>query len=134
MTVSISSSAAIARAALLAAALGDCLRVGSATAEDALAPLKGQTIRYIIGGSAGGGTDQMGRMFATALRRALPDTEIHIQNIRGASGGLPVAEVANATGGLVTMTFPTTDRSMFSSCRPLRRSSTCQAQMDWFGR
>ena len=105
MTVSISSSAAIARAALLAAALGVCLGVGSATAEDALAPLKGQTIRYIIGGSAGGGTDRMGRMFATALGRALPDTGIHIQNIRGAGGSLAVAEVANATGGLVTMTF-----------------------------
>lgn len=73
--------------------------------DDPTAPLDGHTIRYIVAASAGGGTDRLGRILGRALQRALPRAAVRTQNVNGASGGVGLAEVQTASGGLVTLGF-----------------------------
>jgi len=88
-----------------AAAFVVILAASGVGAQDADNALSGQGVRFIIAAGAGGGSDQMGRMLAAALDRALPRTGVHVQNLGGAGGGLAMAEVQSATGNLVTMGF-----------------------------
>jgi tripartite-type tricarboxylate transporter receptor subunit TctC len=67
--------------------------------------LKGQSIRAIIGGNAGAGTDVIARAFFGALGRALPGTAINMQNIPAGSGAGAVKELAEARGNLVTISI-----------------------------
>ena len=76
-----------------------------ASAQDARDALSGRDVRLIIAAGAGGGSDQMGRMLAAAMDRALPQSAIHVQNLGGAGGGLAMAEVQSATGQLATLGF-----------------------------
>jgi tripartite-type tricarboxylate transporter receptor subunit TctC len=77
--------------------------LGTAAQASELDILSGQTIRAIIGSSAGGGTDTSGRAFLTALGRVLPETTIRIQNLPGGSGAKAIKEVQEAEGGLITI-------------------------------
>ncbi len=65
--------------------------------------LKGETIRVIIGASAGGTTDTTARSFFDYLDKILPDTTIRIQNIRGSGGAKAVKELQEADGNLITV-------------------------------
>lgn len=67
--------------------------------------LKGQSIRGIIGGKPGAGTDLMGRAFFAALGRLLPETTIHVQTVSGGAGAAAVKELSEAKGDLITVSI-----------------------------
>jgi tripartite-type tricarboxylate transporter receptor subunit TctC len=57
--------------------------------------LAGETIRFIIGGSAGGTTDAYARPFLDELKAVLPHSTVLGQNLQGGAGALALIE-ANA--------------------------------------
>lgn len=65
--------------------------------------LAGRTIRAIIGGSPGGGTDVIGRAFFAALQKAVPEASIRVQTIDGGQGAVAVKELSLAGGNLITV-------------------------------
>jgi tripartite-type tricarboxylate transporter receptor subunit TctC len=94
------------RAIAIAAAV--FLASGSGSAAE-LDVLKGQSIRAIIGGNAGGGTDVLGRIFLASLGRALRDTTINVQTIGAGAGAGAVKELFEARGRVITVSiFSTT--------------------------
>jgi tripartite-type tricarboxylate transporter receptor subunit TctC len=84
-----------------------CLIAGAAlltpATADEIDALKGKTVRVIIAGNAGSGTDTAARVFTAALGRILPDTTIRAQNTPGSGGAKAVKELQEADGNLVTV-------------------------------
>jgi hypothetical protein len=89
---------ALARLAIGAMCLGAFLP--SALASD-YPDLDGQTIRVIIGSTAGETTDTLSRAYFKVLERELPQTTIRIQNISG--GNKAWKELAGASPTTITL-------------------------------
>ena len=78
------------------------LTLSSACADD-LDALNGETVRVIIGSSAGGTTDTTARHFIDSLKALLPETTIRVQNIDGSGGAKAVKELQEAHGSITTV-------------------------------
>jgi tripartite-type tricarboxylate transporter receptor subunit TctC len=105
---------------------------GFAAAADELDILRGKTIRFIIGGDAGSGTNLYGRPFIERLQKALPDTEIRAQNMSGASGGLALTEAAAAGGDVITLVV-INNTPVFSQMRGSALAAYDLRQFHWIG-
>jgi tripartite-type tricarboxylate transporter receptor subunit TctC len=91
--------------ALLAALLllVGTLAASAQAANPALAPLAGRTIRIVIGGGPGSGTDGYARPFVDTLKEVLPDTTVLAQNVDGGGGALAYVETQSAAGDVITV-------------------------------
>jgi tripartite-type tricarboxylate transporter receptor subunit TctC len=66
--------------------------------------LDGRTIRFIIGGSPGGTTDNYGRPVADGLKALLPRSEVLVQTFGGGGGSvLALVEAATASAATVNL-------------------------------
>jgi tripartite-type tricarboxylate transporter receptor subunit TctC len=70
---------------------------------DELEALDGQSIRMVVGGGAGAGTDAYVRPLLDGLATLLPKTTIRAQNVSGAGGGVAAAEVYAVEGSAITL-------------------------------
>src|SRR5262245_57949945 len=81
--------------------LAGCFLALSASAQaqssaDPLDILAGQTIRFIIGGTAGGTTDAYARPVLDELKAVLPKSTVLGQNLQGGAGALALIEASTA--------------------------------------
>jgi tripartite-type tricarboxylate transporter receptor subunit TctC len=66
--------------------------------------LGGRTIRFIIGGSPGGTTDNYGRPVAEGLKALLPDSDVLVQTFGGGGGSvLALVEAATASDATINL-------------------------------
>lgn len=90
----------LALAALLAHAVA--LPAAAQTPAD-LAALDGKTLRFVITGNAGGGTDRYARTFIEGLQLLLPNTRILAQNAEGGGGTVALIEAQEQRGDLINL-------------------------------
>jgi tripartite-type tricarboxylate transporter receptor subunit TctC len=91
--------------ALLPAA-GLLLHAAAAAAQGTppdLSILDGRTLRFVITGNAGGGTDRYARTFIEGLQQVLPRTQILAQNAEGGGGTLALIEAQDQRGDLINL-------------------------------
>jgi tripartite-type tricarboxylate transporter receptor subunit TctC len=94
----------ICRAALAAGLLLHGASSGLAqNRPDDLAVLDGKTLRFMITGNPGGGTDRYARTFIEGLQVLLPNTRILAQNAEGAGGAVALIETQEKRGELINL-------------------------------
>jgi tripartite-type tricarboxylate transporter receptor subunit TctC len=93
----------IAALALASALAPPCGPAFAQAPVDALAPLDGKTIRFIIGTGPGEGTDLYSRALIDAMQPLIPTTTILAQNVAGGGGTLALVEAQSAGGGAIVL-------------------------------
>lgn len=88
-------------------ALAALLWLGAAAAEENVAPefavLDGATLRFLISGNPGGGTDRYARTFIEGLQTVLPNTRILAQNAEGGGGTVALIEAQEERGNSINL-------------------------------
>lgn len=112
--------------------LAGTLAAGAQAADPALAPLAGRTIRIVIGGGPGSGTDGYARPFVETLKEVLPDTTILAQNVDGGGGALAYVETQSATGAVITVVISHSS-PIYHQMRGIETAAFDLTRFHWIG-